>query len=68
MTLAFDQINNGGEASARRIKIHKTIEATVADGKLEDIQAQPSQVTTKHYTCVLTLDQFDTWFEKIETG
>jgi DNA polymerase-1 len=41
-------------------------DAEVSEVIFEDIQPQPSQVTTKHYTCVLTWEQFDAWFEKIK--
>jgi DNA polymerase-1 len=63
-----DQTGDGGEAPATASRFTKPSKPQVSDDMFEDIKAQPSQVTTKQYTCVLTWDQFDTWFEKIKNA
>ncbi|MCX7260415.1 MAG: DNA polymerase I [Burkholderiales bacterium] len=61
-----DQTGDGGEALATASRFTKPSKPQASDDMFEDIKAQPSQVTTKQYTCVLTWEQFDTWFEKIK--
>jgi DNA polymerase I len=61
-----DQTGDGGEAPATASRFTKPSKPQASDDMFEDIKAQPSQVTTKQYTCVLTWEQFDTWFEKIK--
>jgi len=41
---------------------------SVAESVFEELAPRPSQVTTKHYTCVLTWEVFDQWFEKIQSA
>jgi len=61
-----DQTGEGGEAPVTTSKFAKQFKPQVSDAIFEDIKPQPSQVTTKQYTCVLTWEQFDIWFEKIK--
>ena len=69
MSDAADATNpsgDSGDAPVTATKFAKQFKPQVSDAIFEDIKAQPSQVTTKDYTCVLTWEQFDTWFEKIK--
>ena len=61
-----DQSAGSAESAAANSKFTKPSKPQVSDEMFEGIKAQASQVTSKHYTCVLTWEQFDVWFEKIK--
>ena len=63
---ATDPSGDSGDAPVTATKFAKQFKSPASDAIFEDIKAQPSQVTTKDYTCVLTWEQFDAWFEKIK--